>query len=292
MSNGRLLRQALDNERPLQMVGVPNAFVAIMAQHLGYRALYLSGAGVANLGFGLPDLGLTTLDDVLEEARRITGAVDLPLLVDVDTGFGGTRMIARTIREMTRTGAAGVHIEDQQSNKRCGHRPGKQLVRCELMVDRIKAAVDAKASPDFVVMARTDAVGVEGLDQALERAVAYQGAGADMLFAEAVATLDDYARFRQALKIPILANLTEFGQTPTFTLDQLRTVGVDIALYPLSVARIMNRAAEKILKEIRTKGTQRDLVDEMLTRHQLYEYLDYYKHEEQSQENKHGRNTH
>jgi methylisocitrate lyase len=262
-------------EKPLQIVGTPNALVAMMAERAGYRAIYLSGAGVANLSFGLPDLGVTTLDNVLEDARRITGAVGVPLLVDVDTGFGAELMIGRTVREMIRAGAAAIHMEDQVSDKRCGHRPGKALVSRQEMVDRIKAAVDARTEPGFVVMARTDAVAVEGMESALERAAAYGRAGADALFPEALGTLEQYQAFRNASGVPVLANLTEFGLTPVFPLAELAAAGVDMALYPLSAARAMNRAALRVLSEIRERGTQAGMVAEMQTRKELYELLGY-----------------
>ena len=274
-SAGDLFRRAMTEERPLQIVGTPNALVAMMAERTGYRAIYLSGAGVANLSFGLPDLGVTTLDNVLEDARRITGAVGVPLLVDVDTGFGAELMIGRTVREMIRAGAAAIHIEDQVSDKRCGHRPGKALVSRQEMADRIKAAVDARTDPGFVVMARTDAVGVEGMESALERAAAYARAGADALFPEALGTLEQYRAFRNASGLPVLANLTEFGLTPAFPLAELAAAGVDMALYPLSAARAMNRAALRVLSEIRERGTQAGMVAEMQTRKELYELLGY-----------------
>jgi len=265
----------LTGEKPLQIVGTPSALVAMMAARTGYRAIYLSGAGVANLSFGLPDLGVTTLDNVLEDTRRITGAVGVPLLVDVDTGFGAELMIGRTVREMIRAGAAAIHIEDQVSDKRCGHRPGKALVSRQEMVDRIKAAVDARTEPGFVVMARTDAVAVEGMESALERAASYARAGADALFPEALGTLEQYRAFGNASGLPVLANLTEFGLTPAFPLAELAAAGVDMALYPLSAARAMNRAALRVLSEIRERGTQAGMVAEMQTRKELYELLGY-----------------
>ena len=265
----------MTEEKPLQIVGTPNALVALMAERTGYRAIYLSGAGVANLSFGLPDLGVTTLDNVLEDARRITGAVELPLLVDVDTGFGAELMIGRTVREMIRAGAAAIHMEDQVSDKRCGHRPGKALVSQQEMVDRIKAAVDARTESGFVVMARTDAVAVEGMDRALERAAAYARAGADMLFPEALGSLEQYRKFRIASGLPVLANLTEFGLTPAFSTGELAGAGVDMALYPLSASRAMNRAALRVLSEIRERGTQAGMIAEMQTRKELYELLGY-----------------
>jgi methylisocitrate lyase len=274
-SPGERFRHAVTEEKPLQIVGTPNALVAMMAERTGYRAIYLSGAGVANLSFGLPDLGVTTLDNVLEDARRITGAVPLPLLVDVDTGFGAELMIGRVVREMIRAGAAAIHIEDQVSDKRCGHRPGKALVSQQEMVDRIRAAVDARSDRGFVVMARTDAVAVEGMGMALERAAAYAQAGADMLFPEALESLDQYREFRKASGLPVLANLTEFGLTPAFSAADLAGAGVDMALYPLSASRAMNRAALRVLTEIRTNGTQAGVIAEMQTRRELYELLGY-----------------
>jgi methylisocitrate lyase len=285
-SSGGLFRRALTEEKPLQIAGTPNALVALMAERVGFRAIYLSGAGVANLSFGLPDLGVTTLDNVLEDARRITGAVDLPLLVDVDTGFGAELMIGRTVREMLRAGVAAIHMEDQVSDKRCGHRPGKALVSMREMVDRVAAAVDARSDPDFVVMARTDAVSVEGLEKALERAAAYAKAGADMIFPEALSSVEQYRSFKEATGRPVLANLTEFGFTPAFTTTELAAAGVDMALYPLSASRAMNRAALRVLSTIRDRGTQTDVVEEMLTREELYELLGYEKLE---QRQTHGR---
>jgi methylisocitrate lyase len=284
-SAGERFRLAMNEEKPLQIVGTPNALVALMAEQTGYRAIYLSGAGVANLSFGLPDLGVTTLDNVLEDARRITGAVGLPLLVDVDTGFGAELMIGRTVREMIRAGAAAIHMEDQVSDKRCGHRPGKALVSQQEMVDRIKAAVDARTEPGFVIMARTDAVAVEGMDRALERAAAYAHAGADMLFPEALGSLQQYRQFRNASGLPVLANLTEFGLTPAFSAVELAGAGVDMALYPLSASRAMNRAALRVLSEIRERGTQAGMIAEMQTSKELYELLGY---EELERKQKHG----
>lgn len=274
-SPGKRFRAALVQEKPLQIVGTINAYIALMAQHVGYRALYLSGAGVANSSYGMPDVGLTTLDNVLEDVRRITAAVDLPLLVDIDTGWGNRLMIQRTIRLMIRAGAAAVHMEDQAVNKRCGHLPNKQLVSKKEMVDRIKAAVDARTDPHFVIMARTDALAVEGLPAAIERAVAYAEAGADMLFPEAMQELSHYQAFREATYLPVLANLTEFGKTPLFSLEELAEANVDMALYPLSANRAMNLAALKILQGIRTKGTQLSLLEEMQTREELYGFLKY-----------------
>jgi methylisocitrate lyase len=284
-SAGVRLRAAMEDEKPLQLVGVINAYVAIMAESAGFRALYLSGAGVANASYGLPDLGMTTLHDVLEDVRRVTGATSLPLLVDVDTGFGATAFsIARTVKEMAGAGAAGIHIEDQVQAKRCGHRPGKELVEAGEMVDRITAAVAAKADPAFVVMARTDALAVEGLDGALERARRYEEAGADMLFAEAVSELDEYRSFADAVRIPILANITEFGSTPLFTLQQLAEAGVSLALYPLSAFRAMSAAALRVYETLRREGTQSGVVDLMQTRDELYEYLGYEEYEKRLDE--------
>ena len=278
-SPGAAFRAALAAERPLQIAGAVNAFAALLAQRAGFRALYLSGAGVANASHGLPDLGMTSLDDVLADARRITGAVPLPLLVDIDTGWGHAISIARTIREMARAGVAAVHIEDQVSAKRCGHRPGKELVAAGEMCDRIKAAVDSRPYPDFVVMARTDAASGEGVSAAILRAQAYVAAGADMIFAEALTSLDDYRRFTAEVRAPVLANLTEFGRTPLFTLEELRSAGVAMALYPLSAFRAMSAAARDVYAAIRRDGTQRSVTDRMQTRDELYEVLDYHRYE-------------
>lgn len=279
LSPGARLRVAVEEEKPLQVVGAVNAYCALLAQHAGFRALYLSGAGVANASFALPDLGITTLDNVLEDARRITAATDLPLLVDVDTGFGGAFAIARSIREMIRAGVAGVHIEDQVQSKRCGHRPGKAIVTQEEMVDRIKAAVDARTDSAFVIMARTDAFAVEGMDAAVARAVAYREAGADMIFAEAMTELAQYRAFAQAVGVPILANITEFGKTPLFTKQELHGAGVGLVLYPLSAFRAMNKAAENTYRAIRQDGTQKAVIGAMQTRDELYERLDYHAFE-------------
>jgi methylisocitrate lyase len=283
-SAGDRFRRAAAEETPLQIAGTPNALIALMAERAGFRALYLSGAGVANISFGLPDLGVTTLDNVLEDARRITGAVALPLLVDADTGFGAELVIARTVREMIRAGVAAIHIEDQVSDKRCGHRPGKALVACQEMVDRIRAAVDARSDSGFVIMARTDAVAVEGMEKALERAAAYAAAGADMIFPEALGDVNDYRAFKEASGRPVLANLTEFGLTPSFTRAELASAGVDMALYPLSASRAMNRTAERVLREIRDQGTQAGMIPEMQTRAELYDLLGY---EEKERRQKH-----
>lgn len=277
---GARLRTAIRSERPLQLVGVVNAYIAMLAERAGFRALYLSGAGVANSSYGLPDLGMTTLDNVLEDVRRVTGACSLPLLADADTGFGGAFMIARTVKEFAKAGAAGIHIEDQVAAKRCGHRPGKAIVSESEMVDRIKAAVDARSDADFVIMARTDSLAVEGLGPALERAAAYREAGADMLFPEALENLDQYRAFAGAAGIPMLANMTEFGRTPLFSLEELAGAGVDIALFPLTLNRIMNQAAVQALAALRRDGHQKDLLDRMQTREELYEVLGYHAYEQ------------
>jgi methylisocitrate lyase len=281
---GSRFRAAVEAERPLQVVGAINAFCALMAGQAGFRALYLSGAGVANASYGLPDLGITTLNDVLEDVRRITAAGDLPLLVDVDTGWGGAFLIARTVREMARAGAAAIHIEDQVQAKRCGHRPGKALVAPGEMADRIKAAVDAKEDASFVIMARTDAYSVEGLDAAISRANQYLEAGADMIFAEAMTGIDEYRKFAAAVKAPVLANLTEFGRTPLFTLEELRQAGIAIALYPLSAFRAMSAAAQNVYQTIRREGTQKDLLPMMQTREELYRILGYHEFEKKLDE--------
>lgn len=278
-TTGGLFRAALDEEKPLQVAGVINAYAALLAQQAGFRALYLSGAGVANASFGLPDLGMTTLSEVLEDLRRITGATGLPVLVDADTGWGHGLMIARSIKEICRAGAAGVHIEDQVAAKRCGHRPGKALVGAEEMMDRIKAAVDARTDPDFVVMARTDAVAVEGLDAAIERACHYRDAGADMLFPEALTELSHYRLFAEASGLPVLANMTEFGVTSLADTKELAAVGVSLALYPLSAFRAMSAAALQVYRTIRQEGTQRGVVDRMQSRAELYDCLGYHNYE-------------
>jgi len=280
LSPGAAFRAALAAERPLQIAGAVNAYAALLAQRAGFRALYLSGAGVANASFGLPDLGMTSLDDVLADARRITGAVPLPLLVDIDTGWGHAFTIARAIREMARAGVAAVHLEDQVAAKRCGHRPGKELVSSAEMCDRLKAAVDAKPYADFVVMARTDAAAGEGVPSAIARAQAYAAAGADMIFAEALTTLDDYKKFTAAVSVPVLANLTEFGRTPLFTVDELRSSGVAMALYPLSAFRAMSAAAMNVYATLRREGTQQSAIGSMQTRTELYDVLGYLAYEE------------
>jgi methylisocitrate lyase len=280
VSAGGGFREALAAERPLQIVGTINAYSALLAQRAGFRAIYLSGAGVANASFGLPDLGLTTLSDVCEDVRRIASATDLPLLVDADTGFGGAFMIARTIRDLTRAGAAACHIEDQVAAKRCGHRPGKALVDTQEMCDRVKAAVDGREDDAFVIMARTDAHAVEGLGPAIERAAAYAAAGADAIFAEALTTLEEYREFTRALDVPVLANITEFGKTPLFSTDELDEAGVRMVLYPLSAFRAMSAAATKVYEALRSDGTQRSLVDGMQTRAELYDVLGYQAYED------------
>ena len=274
---GQRLRAAVQQERPLQVVGAVNAYTALLAEKSGFKALYLSGAGVANASFGLPDLGITSLNDVCEDVRRITSATDLPLLVDADTGWGAAFNIARTTADLIKSGAAGMHLEDQVQAKRCGHRPGKALVSMVEMVDRLKAAVDSRVDPSFVIMARTDAHAVEGLEAAIARAQAYVAAGADMIFAEALTTLDEYKTFTTALgKIPVLANCTEFGRTPLFTTKQLGGAGVRLVLYPLSAFRAMSLAAEDVYATVRKDGTQCKVTGQMQTRAELYEVLNYH----------------
>jgi methylisocitrate lyase len=278
-SAGARLRAALETERPLQVAGTINAYSALLAQRAGFKAIYLSGAGVANASFGLPDLGMTSLNDVCEDIRRITGATQLPLLVDADTGWGTAFNIARTVREMTRAGAAGAHLEDQVAAKRCGHRPGKALVPAAEMCDRIRAAVDGRSDPEFVIMARTDAHAVEGQPQAVERALAYVEAGADMIFAEALTTLDEYRQFTAAVGVPVLANITEFGKTPLFTTRELAEAGLRLVLYPLSAFRAMSAAALAVYETLRREGTQQAVLDTMQTRTELYEVLGYHEYE-------------
>jgi len=280
-SAGARFRAALETEQPLQIVGTVNAYAALLAEHAGFRMLYVSGAGVANASLGLPDLGITQLEDVAVDVRRICAATDLPVLVDIDTGWGHAFSIARAIRELHRAGAAAVHLEDQVAAKRCGHRPGKQLVGAGEMADRIVAAVDAKPDPDFVVMARTDAVASEGVDAAIERACVYRDAGADAIFAEAVTELSDYRRFVDEVGLPVLANMTEFGKTPLAHVDALREVGVAMALYPLSGFRAASAATEAVYKSLRTNGTQESMLDLMQTREELYEHLGYHAFEAQ-----------
>ena len=267
------------NNQPLQIVGTINAYTAMMATQVGHKAIYLSGGGVANASYGLPDLGMTSLDNVLEDASRITNAVDTPLLVDIDTGWGGAFNISQTIKKMEKAGVAAVHIEDQVAQKRCGHRPNKEIVSTSEMVDRLKAALDAKVDPDFVVMARTDALSVEGLEAAVERAVAFQEAGADMIFAEALTDIEMYRKFTDVLDIPVLANMTEFGQTDLYTTEQLFNVGVDMVLYPLSAFRAMNKAALNVYQHLLDDGTQEAVVDTMQTRMELYDFLNYHDFE-------------
>ena len=279
MSAGRKFREAVTAESPLQVVGAINAYAAMMAEQVGYRAIYLSGGGVANASYGLPDLGMTSLNDVLEDVRRITAASSLPLLVDIDTGWGGAFNIARTIKDMIRAGAAAVHIEDQVAQKRCGHRPNKEIVSREEMEDRIKAAADARTDPDFVIMARTDALAVVGLEEVVERAVRCEAAGADAIFAEAMTDLDMYGQVVDAVKIPVLANITEFGATPLYTTEQLASVGIAMALYPLSAFRAMNKAALNVYTSLRETGTQAGVVETMQTRAELYEFLGYHDYE-------------
>jgi len=280
MSAGTRFRAALEAERPLQIAGTINAYTALLAEQAGFRAIYLSGAGVANASFGLPDLAMTTLNDVCEDVRRIASATDVPLLVDADTGWGSAFMIGRTIRELTWAGAAGCHLEDQVAVKRCGHRPGKALVEPGEMCDRVKAAVDGRIDDGFAVMARTDAYAVEGQQAAIDRAAAYVEAGADMIFAEALTTLDEYRQFTDTIDVPVLANLTEFGKTPLFTTEELADVGIRMTLYPLSAFRAMSAAALDVYTTLREQGTQSALVDKMQTRMQLYEVLGYQEYED------------
>lgn len=282
---GQRFRQAVLDERPLQVVGTINANHALLARRSGFKAIYLSGGGVAAGSLGVPDLGITGLEDVLIDVRRITDVCDLPLLVDADTGFGASAFnVARTVRSLIKAGAAAMHIEDQVGAKRCGHRPNKEIVSLQEMTDRIKAAVDARTDDSFVIMARTDALAVEGLDAALERAEACVAAGADMVFPEAITDLEMYQVFGSRLEVPILANITEFGSTPLFTTDELRGVGVSMVLYPLSAFRAMNRAAENVYETIRADGTQRAVVDTMQTRAELYERIGYYEYEKRLDE--------
>jgi methylisocitrate lyase len=278
-SAGTRFRAAVAEESPLQVVGAITAYAAMMAKRVGYKAIYLSGGGVAANSLGVPDLGISTMEDVLIDARRIVDATGLPLLVDIDTGWGGAFNIARTIRSFINVGVGAVHMEDQVGQKRCGHRPGKEVVPKEEMVDRVKAAVDARTDPGFVIMARTDAAAVEGVDRAIERAVAYVEAGADMIFPEAMKTLEDYRKFKAAVKVPILANLTEFGSTPFFTVDELKSANVDIALYCCGAYRAMNKAALNFYETTRRDGTQKAAVPTMQTREELYDFLGYHEYE-------------
>ncbi len=279
LSAGAQFRAALAAESPLQVMGAITAYAGLMAKRTGYKALYLSGGGVAANSLGVPDLGISTMEDVLTDARRIVDGAQMPLLVDIDTAWGGAFNIARTIRSFERIGVAAVHMEDQVGQKRCGHRPGKEVVTRDEMVDRVKSAVDARSDPGFVIMARTDAAAVEGIDAAIDRACAYVEAGADMIFPEAMQTLDDYRRFKAAVKVPILANLTEFGSTPFFTTDELREAGVDIALYCCGAYRAMNKAALNFYETVRREGTQKNLIDTLQTRAELYDFLDYHDYE-------------
>ena len=279
MTAGARFRAAVAAEKPLQVIGTINAYHARLAERTGYKAIYLSGGGVAAGSLGVPDLGITTLDDVLTDVRRITDACSLPLLVDADTGFGGAFNIARTVKSLIKSGAGAMHIEDQVQSKRCGHRPGKEIVSRDEMVDRIKAAVDARSDPDFVIMARTDALAVEGLNAAIERARACVDAGADMIFPEAMTELSMYRKFADAVKVPVLANITEFGATPLFSVEELRAANVSVVLYPLSAFRAMNKAALKVYETVRREGTQKNVIDIMQTRNELYDYLDYHRFE-------------
>lgn len=277
---GYLFRQAVADESPLQVMGAITAYAGLMAKRSGYKALYLSGGGVAANSLGMPDLGISSMEDVLIDARRIVDATGMPLLVDIDTGWGGAFNIARSIKSFTRAGVAAVHMEDQVGQKRCGHRPGKEVVSLQEMVDRVKAAVDAKTDSSFVLMARTDAAAVEGIDSAIERAVAYVEAGADMIFPEAMNSLEDYRKFKAAVKVPILANLTEFGSTPFYTTDELREAGVDIALYCCGAYRAMNKAALNFYETVRREGTQKNIIDTLQTRAELYDFLNYHSYED------------
>lgn len=284
MSAGRKFRAAIAAEKPLQIPGAINAYAAMLAEHSGFKAIYLSGAGIANASYGLPDLGMTSMNDVLEDVRRVTAACSLPLLVDIDTGWGGAFNISRTIKEMISAGAGAVHIEDQVAQKRCGHRPNKEIVSIDEMCDRIKAAVDAKTDPDFVVMARTDALAVDGFNAVIERAGRFVEAGADAIFAEAMTDIDMYKPVVEVARVPVLANLTEFGQTPLYTVDQLREVGISMALYPLSAFRAMSKAALAVYSAIRNEGTQASVVNLMQTRMDLYDHLGYHEYEKKLDE--------
>ena len=283
-SAGARFRAAVASENPLQVVGTITAYAALMARRTGFKAIYLSGGGVAANSLGMPDLGISTMEDVLTDIRRITDVCDLPLLVDVDTGWGGAFNIARTVRSLTKAGAAAMHIEDQVGAKRCGHRPGKALVSKGEMVDRIKSAVDARTDEGFVIMARTDAVAVEGIEPAIERAVACVEAGADMIFPEAIYTLEQYRQFKDAVRVPILANITEFGQTPLFTTEELQAAGVDIVLYCCGAYRAMNKGAQTFYETVRREGTQKSVVPIMQTRAELYDFLDYHRYEQKLDE--------
>jgi len=284
ISQGKKLKQAISENSPLQIVGTVNAYSSLLAEKKGHKAIYLSGGGVAASSMGLPDLGITTLQDVLIDVERITRVCELPLLVDADTGWGGAFNISRMVKSMITSGAAGIHVEDQVEQKRCGHRPNKELVTSEEMQNRIKAAADAKTDSDFMIMARTDAIASEGIDSALGRAASYVEAGANAIFAEAVSEIEDYKKFSNNLNVPILANITEFGKTPLFSKEELKDAGVDMILYPLSAFRAMSKAAEGIYSEILEKGTQQDLIDRMQTRDELYEVLDYHTFEKKLDE--------
>ena len=279
-SPGARFRLAVAEESPLQVMGAITAYAGMMAKRVGYKALYLSGGGVAANSLGMPDLGISSMEDVLIDARRIVEATEMPLLVDIDTGWGGAFNIARTVKSFTRAGVAAVHMEDQVGQKRCGHRPGKEVVSLQEMVDRVKAAVDAKTDSGFVLMARTDAAAVEGLDSAIERACAYVEAGADMIFPEAMTSIEDYRKFKAAVNVPILANLTEFGSTPFYTTDELRDAGVDIALYCCGAYRAMNKAALNFYETVRREGTQKNIIDTLQSRADLYDYLNYHSYED------------
>lgn len=279
-SAGQRFRSALDNNKPLQIMGTINAYTALMASNIGHQAIYISGGACANASYGLPDLGMTSMNDVLEDARRITAVVETPLLIDIDTGWGGAFNIARTIKESIRAGVAAVHMEDQVAQKRCGHRPNKEIVSVDEMVDRIKAAVDAKTDDNFFVMARTDSYAIEGLQASIERASAYLEAGADGIFAEAMASLDEYKAYDDALDAPLLANMTEFGMSPLFEKQELAEAGVNMILYPLTATRAMNKAAEMVYKDVLEKGHQKDMVEHMQTRMELYDYLNYHDYED------------
>ncbi|MEM9103463.1 MAG: methylisocitrate lyase [Pseudomonadota bacterium] len=283
-SAGGKFRDAVTKNKPLQLVGTINAYTAHMAKRVGHQAIYLSGGGVAANSLGVPDLGISSLEDVLVDVRRITDVCDLPLIVDADTGWGGAFNIARTIKSLTKSGAAGCHIEDQVAAKRCGHRPGKEIVSANEMLDRVKAAVDAKVDQDFVIIARTDALAVEGLDSAIDRALSCVEAGADMIFPEAIATLEQYRQFKDAVKVPILANITEFGKTPLFSTQELGDVGVDIILYCCGAYRAMNKAALTVYEALKNEGHQRNVIDIMQTRDELYDYLGYHEYEDKLDE--------
>ncbi len=279
-SAGARFRDALANTSPLQIMGTVNAYTALMATKIGHQAIYISGGACANASYGLPDLGMTSMNDVLEDARRITAVVETPLLIDIDTGWGGAFNIARTIKESIRAGVAAVHMEDQVAQKRCGHRPNKEIVSCQEMVDRIKAAVDARSDDNFFIMARTDSYAIEGLQASIDRSAAYIEAGADGIFAEAMATLDEYKAYDSAVDAPLLANMTEFGMSPLFDVTELAMHGVDMVLYPLTATRAMHKAAETVYKSVLDQGHQKDVVDLMQTRMELYDYLNYHEYED------------